>query len=89
MTQNLNGEYDEDINSVLAPLSEDQNWVPAIETFGEGVFISFKNSTLEQWAEISEVKERYLEHQKALEIWNKNSFQTKILPPVEYLLLPF
>lgn len=36
--------------SELFPADNPQNWLPAIETLGEGIFLSFDRSLIDQWA---------------------------------------
>ncbi|MBD1858640.1 MULTISPECIES: DUF1998 domain-containing protein [Leptolyngbya] len=56
---NIEGEIDDlAINIRRANLDFEQNWVPAIEHLGEGVFISIKRETIHQWLKRPEVKTR-------------------------------
>ena len=56
---NIEGEIDDlAINIRRANLAFEQNWVPAIENLGEGVFISIKKETIHQWLQRPEVKAR-------------------------------
>ncbi|MEB3123878.1 MAG: DUF1998 domain-containing protein [Snowella sp.] len=56
---NIEGELDDlAINVRRAELDFEPRWVPAIENRGEGVFISFRKSKVDKWAERNAVKER-------------------------------
>ena len=48
---NIEGELDDlAINVRRAELDFEPQWVPAIENRGEGVFISFRKSKVDEWA---------------------------------------
>ncbi|MES2177839.1 MAG: DUF1998 domain-containing protein [Gemmatimonadota bacterium] len=47
-----------DLNVRRAALAMEPTWMPAVETRGEGVFISFKKSALEEWRARPEVRAR-------------------------------
>ncbi len=67
----VDGELDiEDLNR--APLSLEPKWLPAIENNGEGFFISFKASALNEWIQKPGVKERTRQLQRGFENWAKN-----------------
>jgi hypothetical protein len=42
-----------------APLSQDADWLPANEQFGEGIFIHFDEEALGRWLEKSATAERH------------------------------
>ncbi|TXL71232.1 DUF1998 domain-containing protein [Vineibacter terrae] len=46
-----------------APISRDADWLPAIEQFGEGIFIHFDESAIARWLEREQTRPR---HQKLL-----------------------
>ena len=35
-----------------APISRDADWLPAIEQFGEGIFIQFDEEAIERWLRV-------------------------------------
>lgn len=52
----LDGELDIDVQS--APLSRNQDWLPATENRGEGIFLQFKADAIAQWMNIEAVQQR-------------------------------
>lgn len=85
ISKNIYGEYDKDVQ--LARLSDEISWVPAIETNGEGVFITLKKEELDEWANRSEVQKRYRELETSFNIRSETSNQKKTLPPLQFILL--
>jgi hypothetical protein len=63
----IDGELDIDVQS--APLDREPNWFPAIENKGEGVFISFSKSAIEEWSQKTAVKARGRELLEGFNIW--------------------
>ncbi|MFM7427420.1 MAG: DrmB family protein [Elainella sp.] len=56
---NIEGEIDDLAISIRrANLDFEQNWVPAIENLGEGVFISIKKAAIQDWLNRPQVKAR-------------------------------
>jgi hypothetical protein len=56
---NIQGELDDlEINVRLADLDFEKDWVPAIENKGEGVFIAFNKSLIDEWIKQEPVKAR-------------------------------
>jgi hypothetical protein len=53
--------YDLGAKSVLADLGTNgkQKWFPAVESFGEGIFVSFDEPSIRQWEDNPEVRSRY------------------------------
>jgi len=46
-------------NRIVKPsLDDEQDWLPAIEVYGEGIFISFKEKRLQKWEKEMEVTKR-------------------------------
>ena len=39
-------------------LSDDEDWLPAVQVFGEGLFFEFNEDLISQWCERADVKER-------------------------------
>ena len=50
----------------LAPMSEGEDWIPAVEVLGEGVFIAFKESEMRRWEKREAVREREEQFRQAL-----------------------
>jgi len=65
----IDGELDMAVKS--APIDREPNWFPAIENKGEGIFISFSKSTIENWKEQSAVQNRTKELIEGFDIWAK------------------
>lgn len=61
---------------VPADLSGQVDWLPAVEVYGEGIFLSFDENLLSQWEMRSDVQERV----KSLSDRRKNSVYSKFLP---------
>jgi len=62
------------------------NWLPAIEVFGEGIFLEFNESALAKWAEADEIITRCLR----LDATYQGSFLSKSIPghlSSEFILL--
>jgi len=57
-----------DNTAFVAPLSQKrQNWLPAIEVYGEGIFINFDEAAVSSWESRPEVIERAAKAHKAAE----------------------
>jgi Domain of unknown function (DUF1998) len=52
-----------------AALGLETDWFPAIETKGEGIFLSFKPEAIEAWLQRDAVKQRAYELQRGFERW--------------------
>lgn len=63
----IDGELDIDVQS--APLDREPSWFPAIENKGEGVFISFSKSAIEEWSKQPAVNARAKELLEGFNIW--------------------
>ena len=46
-------------------------WLPAVENMGEGIFIGFDQSSINDWLEKDEVIQHLSKHQDAFKTWNK------------------
>lgn len=65
----IDGELDMAVKS--APIDREPNWFPAIENKGEGVFISFSKSAIEDWKDQPAVQHRAKELIEGFNIWAK------------------
>jgi len=72
-----------------APIAENHEWLPAIEQFGEGIFIRFEEDAIKTWLNKDAVKNRvdtlvrgYRAHQKKYQNPTGNEF-----PGAAYILL--
>ena len=87
----IDGELD--INVRRAPLgSKSEDWVPAIENKGEGVFIAFSKEKIEQWSEREAVKKRGHQLSRGFDTWcaSKDIDQEKEnikFPGLPYIML--
>lgn len=71
-----------------APISRDADWLPAIEQFGEGLFIHFDESTINGWLQKDHVAERHMKLVAGYGHWQKR-FPKKApqYPGTPYVLL--
>jgi hypothetical protein len=51
-------------------LSED-DWLPAVEVYGEGIFFEFDENALQQWSELSEVRARVAKLNASFQAMNR------------------
>jgi hypothetical protein len=54
-----------------APLAQDADWLPAIEQFGEGIFIHFDEAAIEGWLKRNETRHRHNELTAGFDHWCK------------------
>ena len=67
--------YDPAEHAKVSSLSKaNMTWLPAVENRGEGIFLSFKNSALNEWKQRGEVKERF---GKIMTVQNKTKTDPK------------
>lgn len=64
-----------------------KNWLPAVEVFGEGVFIALNNAKLEEWERRSAVIGRSGKISDAYRNWKASLGQTVAEVPSRYILL--
>jgi hypothetical protein len=84
----IDGELDISVKS--APIDREPNWFPAIENKGEGVFISFSKSAIEDWKNQPAVQNRAKELIEGFNIWAKRRNidpQKFRFPGAPYILL--
>ncbi|MDR3488421.1 MAG: DUF1998 domain-containing protein [Bradyrhizobium sp.] len=71
-----------------APISRDADWLPAIEQFGEGIFIHFDDKAIQRWLQLEQTARR---NQKLLHGYNqwqkKFSGKAPAYPGTPYVLL--
>ena len=61
-----------DIGAKRADINNKElDWVPAIENFGEGLFLGVSESVLQAWIEKDGVKPQ-LQHREACKLWNRD-----------------
>ena len=82
----IDGELD--LGVQVAPLAVDASWLPAVENHGEGIFLQFKASAVEEWLKRPAVIDRGVVLQSGFELWKKDHEQSgRIFPGLPYLLL--
>jgi len=54
-----------------APIAEHADWLPAIEQFGEGIFIRFDNERIDDWIQEKSVRERFDELYAGFEAYRR------------------
>jgi len=85
-TPNVEGELEVGVQA--APLARETTWLPAVENRGEGVFIQFKRSAIDQWAGKPEVKSRAARLCAGFEAWGEaHPHSARAFPSVQYYLL--
>ena len=71
-----------------APISQSADWLPAMEQFGEGIFLQFDYEALKSWFDSQPVKERAAKLFEGYQHWIKK-FSTKppLFPGMGYIFL--
>lgn len=71
-----------------APISVDRDWLPAMEQFGEGLFIHFDETQIADWLTQSKVTERALKLVDGHEKWKAKSRARHVqFPGLPYVML--
>lgn len=71
-----------------APISQNADWLPAIEQFGEGIFIHFDEAAIAQWLEKDSTKQRHDKLTGGYGYWRKQfSGEPPKYPGTPYVLL--
>lgn len=52
--------------------NKELDWVPAIENFGEGLFLGVSEAALQAWSDSDGVKRHSHKHQDACKLWNRD-----------------
>ncbi len=82
----IDGELDLGVKA--APLAVDASWLPAVENRGEGIFLQFKASTVEEWLKRPAVIDRGVALQAGFDLWKKEHEQSgRTFPGLPYILL--
>ena len=82
----VNGELALDVER--AALSIDQDWLPAIENRGEGIFIGIKPEAIKEWAARDAVKARTLQLFEGFRAWQKeNKATSATFPGAPFVML--
>jgi hypothetical protein len=85
-TANVEGELD--VGVVAAPLALELSWLPAVENRGEGLFIQFNKSAVQEWLARPAVVERGRWLRAGFEGWKQQHPQSKReFPGLPYFLL--
>lgn len=82
----IDGELDLDVE--MAPLSRDRSWLPANQSRGEGVFISFSAAAINAWLERPAVKARAAQLVLGFEEWrHRKHAENAVFPGLPYIML--
>ena len=82
----VNGELALDVER--AELSLDQDWLPAVENRGEGVFIGFKDEAIEAWLKRGAVSRRSMQLLEGFKAWQKaNQAGSAKFPGAPFIML--
>jgi hypothetical protein len=85
-TTDADGELSLDVK--LAPLSRRQEWVPAMENKGEGVFLSFSTEAIHAWLQRPAVQRRAEAMEECFAQWAKRKeLRGAVHPGVAYVML--
>ena len=52
--------------------NKELDWVPAIENFGEGLFLGVSEAALQAWRQGDDVKQHSSKHREACKLWNRD-----------------
>ena len=86
MSPDKDGELD--LNVSRAPLADTITWLPAIEHRGEGVFISFNPSAIDEWVARDGTTERGHQIESAWRQWAKERMvKENRFPGLPYIML--
>lgn len=69
------------------PLGRDTDWLPAIEQFGEGIFIQFSAERVRTWSAQPHLAPRLLQMRVAYDGWTQRFASSPRFPGGEYVLL--
>jgi len=82
----VNGELA--LNVERASLSREQDWLPAIENRGEGIFVGLKSEAVEAWIDKPAVKRRIGQLAAGFEAWKKANEATEAkFPGAAFIML--
>jgi hypothetical protein len=85
----ISQDVDDDIPfaAEMAPLGKNNNWLPAVENRGEGIFIQLKKEAVQAWAQQPEVKEAAKAFERGVELYNQEHQAKREFRGPEYVLL--
>jgi hypothetical protein len=77
-----------DIGVKRAALAREVSWLPAFENKGEGIFIQFRKTAIQEWLSRAALQARSIELAKGFDAWKKeHSATNRALPNLPYLML--
>jgi hypothetical protein len=86
VTTDVDGELESGVHP--APLSREASWLPAVENRGEGVFLGFKKSAVEEWLARREVQERGRRLEAGFQKWlEEHPESQRQFRPLPYIML--
>jgi len=74
-----------DMNVEVAPIAREPSWFPAVENKGEGIFIGFEKTAIEDWLERSGTRQRVA----ALEAGYRAFYQNREMTDVAFVGAPY
>lgn len=90
IAKNVDGELDAtvDLEVRLAEIGKDQDWLPAIENHGEGIFVQLKQSRLDEWLNSGPVQEYLPLVQEGFSKWQADHPAAGIpFPDIRYYMV--
>lgn len=84
-TANLQGEFDLGVETCRLGLNT--NWLPAAETWGEGVFVQLDEKLVREWEDRDEVRARAAELVAGYDKWAESRENTPPFPGARFYLL--
>jgi len=82
----INGELELDVQR--APLAIDTTWLPAIENLGEGIFLLFKGSAVQEWLQRPAALARGRQLAAGFELWRKDHAAShRLFPGLPFYML--
>jgi hypothetical protein len=86
ITPDIDGEFDLDI--APAKLGINTNWIPAVENRGEGLFLQFNKSAVDEWKERAAVEDQAEKLERGLQMWCvEQDVKTRVFFGAPYVML--
>ena len=77
-----------DMGVQRADLAREVSWVPAVENKGEGIFLQFRTSAIQEWLARDAVRERILQLKRGFDAWKgEHNASKRDFPHPAYILL--
>jgi hypothetical protein len=86
ITPDVEGELQMGVQA--APLARELSWLPAVENRGEGIFVQFRKSAIDEWLARAKVQERGRHLRAGFESWQaQHPYSRREFPGLPYFLL--